>query len=93
MMADYKKYTGICIRKKILEQDFWFRWLVFAGGALSILIFGIWGSQYDAKALSIFSFKTFKTVQEDICRWMDAEQAQGRPGKRGGQAIEGPYRS
>lgn len=56
MAADYKKYTGICIRKKILEQDFWFRWLVFAGGALFILIFGIWGSQYDAKSFIYFQF-------------------------------------
>lgn len=56
MMADYGKYLGICIRKKILEQDFWFRWLVFAGGVLFILIFGIWGGNYDAKSFIYFQF-------------------------------------
>lgn len=56
LVADYGKYRGICIRKKILEQDFWFRWLVFAGGTLFILIFGVWGGNYDAKSFIYFQF-------------------------------------
>ena len=56
MAADYGKYKGICIREKILKQDFWFRWLVFAGGALFVVIFGIWGGSYDAKSFIYFQF-------------------------------------
>lgn len=56
MAADYGKYRGICIREKILEQDFWFRWLVFAGGALFVLIFGVWGGTYDAQSFIYFQF-------------------------------------
>ena len=56
MAADYGKSRGICIRKRVLEQDFWFRWLVFAGGALFVLIFGIWGGTYDAKSFIYFQF-------------------------------------
>lgn len=56
MAADYKKYKGICIRECILRQDFWFRWLVFAGGTLFVLIFGIWGGNYDAKSFIYFQF-------------------------------------
>ena len=56
LAADYGKYKGVCIHKKILEQDFWFRWLVFAGGTLFILIFGVWGGNYDAKSFIYFQF-------------------------------------
>lgn len=56
LAADYGKYKGVCIRRKILEQEFWFRWLVFAGGTLFILIFGLWGGNYDAKSFIYFQF-------------------------------------
>lgn len=56
MAADFYKYQGIVIHKKILQQDFWFRWLVFAGGTLLILIFGIWGGNYDTKNFIYFQF-------------------------------------
>ncbi len=56
LIADYSKFRGISIHKKILEQDFWFRWLVFAGGTLFVIIFGIWGGNYDAKSFIYFQF-------------------------------------
>lgn len=56
MIADRYKYLGIVVHKKILQQDFWFRWLVFAGGTLFVLIFGIWGGNYDAKSFIYFQF-------------------------------------
>lgn len=56
MLADYCKYRGIIIHQKILQQDFWFRWIVFAGGTIFILIFGIWGGNYDAKSFIYFQF-------------------------------------
>ena len=56
MLADWAKARGICVRRNILKQDYWFRWLVFAGGLLFILIFGVWGPQYDAKSFIYFQF-------------------------------------
>lgn len=56
MAADWMKYRGICVRKKIMEQDFWFRWVVYAGGALFVLLFGIWGGNYDARSFIYFQF-------------------------------------
>ena len=56
LTADYGKYRGLSIHKKILQQDFWFRWLVFAGGALFVLIFGVWGGNYDANSFIYFQF-------------------------------------
>lgn len=56
MAADGAKDRGICVRERILAQDFWFRWLVFAGGALFVLIFGMWGGNYDAKNFIYFQF-------------------------------------
>lgn len=56
MAADWLKYHGICVRKKIMEQDFWFRWLIYVGGALFILVFGIWGGNYDARSFIYFQF-------------------------------------
>ena len=56
MLADWAKARGICVRKNILKQDYWFRWLVFAGRLLFILIFGIRGPKYDAKSFIYFQF-------------------------------------
>lgn len=56
LAADYGKYRGVCIRRAILKQDFWFRWLVFAGGTLFVLVFGVWGGNYDAKSFIYFQF-------------------------------------
>lgn len=56
LIADSFKYRGIKIRNIILQQDLWFRCLVFTGGALFILMFGIWGGVYDAKSFIYFQF-------------------------------------
>ncbi len=54
--SDCLKYKGICIRKFILEQEYWFRWAVFAGSIFLILIFGIWGNAYEASSFIYFQF-------------------------------------
>lgn len=56
IIADIFKYKGIKISEVILKQEYWFRWLVFAVGANLILLFGIWGSGYDAASFIYFQF-------------------------------------
>lgn len=54
--ADIFKYKGIRLSNVILKQEYWFRWLVFAVAANLILLFGIWGSGYDAASFIYFQF-------------------------------------
>ena len=56
LFADILKYKGICIRRIILEQDWWFRWLVITGSVLMISLVGIWGVGYDASSFIYFQF-------------------------------------
>lgn len=56
IIADIFKYKGIKISEVILKQEYWFRWLVFSVSASLILLFGIWGSAYDAASFIYFQF-------------------------------------
>lgn len=56
LVADLAKYKGIQIRKIILEQELWCRWLCYIVGVMVILIFGIWGANYDASNFIYFQF-------------------------------------
>ncbi len=56
LFADFMKYKGIQIRKVILEQELWCRWLCYLSMALFILVFGIWGGSYDAASFIYFQF-------------------------------------
>ncbi len=56
LFADVMKYKGICIRKIILQQDYWFRWLTIVGSILLISLVGIWGSAYNAADFIYFQF-------------------------------------
>lgn len=56
LFADYLKYKGIVVRKALGRQELWFRWLVLISGIVGILVFGIWGSGYDASAFIYFQF-------------------------------------
>ncbi len=56
LWADYMKYKGIVLRKALLRQDLWFRWLVYAGSVTVIAVMGIWGSSYDASSFIYFQF-------------------------------------
>ena len=55
-VADIYKKKGIKIRELISKQDYWFRWLVIVGSICTILVFGIWGSQYNEAAFIYFRF-------------------------------------
>ena len=56
VIADILKYKGICIREKILQQEWWFRWMVAIGAVLIVLVFGIYGYGYDAQNFIYFQF-------------------------------------
>lgn len=55
-VVDGLNRMGICIRKVIIEQDYIFRCVLVAGFAVAIIVFGIWGSVYDAANFIYFQF-------------------------------------
>lgn len=54
--ADFCKSRGIQIRKVIIKQDYWFRWVFIAFVLSTILTFGIWGSTYNEANFIYFQF-------------------------------------
>ena len=56
LFADYCKSKRIVIRKVISMQDIWFRWLSIVAAIMVLLVFGIWGSTYDATNFIYFQF-------------------------------------
>ena len=55
-VADVAKYKGMCIRKTILQQEWWIRWICIIVSIMFVLIFGVWGSAYSAKSFIYFQF-------------------------------------
>lgn len=56
MLADHFKNQKVDIKGVLARQNIWFRWLVYYGLIFAILIFGIYGSGYDASAFIYFQF-------------------------------------
>ena len=56
IISDICKYHKIQIRHLILKQNCWVRWLIFSFSACFILLFGIWGSGYNASNFIYFQF-------------------------------------
>ena len=56
LAADLMKYKGIQVRKLILEQELWCRWICYIAIVMFVLIFGIWGGSYDAASFIYFQF-------------------------------------
>lgn len=54
--ADYCKKQGIVLRKRIIQQPSWIRWLIFSISISAILLFGIWGPAYNATNFIYFQF-------------------------------------
>ena len=54
--ADVCKTKGIAIRKIIMQQDYWFRWLFIAASVAVILIFGVWGPGFSEANFIYFQF-------------------------------------
>lgn len=55
-LVDFCKYKKIPLLKKLAEQELWFRYLVYLTGIGVVLVFGIWGSAYNASAFLYFQF-------------------------------------
>lgn len=56
LFADVCKHKNIKIRKVIIEQDYWVRWLVFAVSIAFILTFGVWGPMFSEQNFIYFQF-------------------------------------
>lgn len=56
LIVDLCKSRGIIIREIIVKQDIWFRWLSIVVAIITLLVFGIWGSTYDATNFIYFQF-------------------------------------
>lgn len=56
LLADFCKRKGIQIRKVVVEQDYWFRWLFFTLVISAIFTFGILGPDYNEANFIYFQF-------------------------------------
>ena len=56
LFSDICKQRGIAVRKIILRQDAWFRWLVFALSTAIVLLFGVWGPGFSEANFIYFQF-------------------------------------
>ena len=56
LFADFCKKRGIMIRKIVLQQDYWCRWLFISLAIVFLLVFGKYGPAYDASAFIYFQF-------------------------------------
>ena len=56
LIADILKYRGIVVREWILEQGLWLRWLILYAALFWILIFGVYGPEFDAGQFIYFQF-------------------------------------
>ena len=56
LIADIAKYNQIKVRELILESHIVIRWSIIMISIVSILLFGIWGSGYEATNFIYFQF-------------------------------------
>ena len=56
LFSDICKQRGIAVRKIILRQDAWFRWLAFAVSTAVVLLFGVWGPGFSEANFIYFQF-------------------------------------
>ncbi|MBR6328350.1 MAG: MBOAT family protein [Lachnospiraceae bacterium] len=56
LVADYRKIKGFDICKWVMNQQFWFRTLVYITLLCAILLFGAWGGGYSAAGFIYFRF-------------------------------------
>ena len=56
LFTDLCRYKGIVVRQWILKQGIWLQWALLYAFIFGILIFGIYGPQYDASQFIYFQF-------------------------------------
>lgn len=47
---------GGCLRQKLSEQNFLFRWIIYIAAAMGILLFGVYGPEFGASEFIYFQF-------------------------------------
>ena len=55
-VADCFRIRGIDLRQLLCQQELWLRWMVLIVGIIAILLFGVWGSGYNAANFIYFQF-------------------------------------
>ena len=56
LAVDWVHERGLCIRETLTRQNTLARWVVCWAALLCVLVFGIWGGEYDASAFIYFQF-------------------------------------
>lgn len=56
MLVDYWKKQKVDFKGILARQNIWFRWLVYYSLIFVVLIFGVYGPEYDASAFIYFQF-------------------------------------
>lgn len=57
LFADYCRRKNIVLRKVILQQDWWFRWIFISVSIVFIIFFGIWGINMNAEDAAFLYFQ------------------------------------
>ena len=55
-IVDVCKYKKIDLVSLFIKQNLWFRWLFFYVGTMAIVVFGVYGPQYNAAQFIYFQF-------------------------------------
>lgn len=56
VMVDVLRYKKLQLTEWFMTQNLWFRWMVFYAGIMAVVIFGVYGAQYDATQFIYFQF-------------------------------------
>jgi len=56
IIVDLFKYRKIDLAEIFMKQNLWFRWLVFYVGVIAVVLFGVYGAQYNAAGFIYFQF-------------------------------------
>ncbi len=55
-LVDILRYCKINLMELFMKQNLWFKWLVFYIGIMAVVIFGVYGPEYDAAQFIYFQF-------------------------------------
>ncbi len=56
LVVDMLRYQKMQLTEWFMKQNLWFRWIVFYAGIMAVVIFGVYGAQYDATQFIYFQF-------------------------------------
>ncbi len=56
VIVDIMRNRGVVIRDKISEQGIWLRWFIWLLGVTAVVIFGVYGPDYNAASFIYFAF-------------------------------------